>query len=64
MLRTFKDAITESEKSLFRRTAAELASGPFLDEAWSELPEEWADIGNEVLPLSRIKSTISEETSK
>lgn len=64
VLRTFKDAITESEKSLFRRTAAELASGPFLDEAWSELPEEWADIGNEVLPLSRIKSTISEEASK
>ena len=63
VLRTFKDAITESEKNLFRRSAAELASGPFLDEAWSELPEEWADIGNEVLPLSRIKSTISEEAS-
>ena len=64
MLRTFKDAIPESEKRFFRESAATFASGSFLDEAWSELPDEWADIGNEVLPLSRIKSTISEEASK
>ncbi len=64
VLRAFKNAIPESEKRLFRESAAMLASGSFLDEAWSELPDEWADIGNEVLPLSRIKSTISEEASK
>ena len=64
VLRTFRDAIPELEKRLFTQSAAALASSTFLDDAWSELPDEWADIGNEVLPLSRIKSTINEGASK
>ena len=60
ILRACQDAMPEEDKTAFMRKAAELVNGAFLDEAWSEMPEEWIDVGNDVLPLSRIKAIIKE----
>jgi len=42
--------------------AAELCGGTFIDEVWSEMPEEWTDAGSVVLPLSSIRKSLEEST--
>ena len=60
ILRACHDAMPEEDKTAFMRKAAELVDGAFLEEAWSEMPEKWIDVGNDVLPLSRIKAIMKE----
>ena len=60
ILRAYRDAMPEAERTEFLRKSAELANGAFLEETWSEMPEEWIDIGNDVLPLSSVKNIIKE----
>ena len=60
ILRAYRDAMSEGDKAAFLREAAELVDGAFLDEAWGEMPEEWIDVGNDVLPLSRIRDVLKE----
>ena len=52
--------MTEEERAEFLCKAAELVDGPFLEEVWGGMPEEWIDIGNDVLPLSRIRDMMKE----
>ena len=60
ILREFQNALSAEEKRDFRRSIAELADGAFLEDVWSEMPSEWTDVGNEVLPLSRIRDVLKE----
>ena len=60
ILRAYRNAMPEAERAEFLRKAAELAEGTFLEETWGEMPEEWIDIGNDVLPLSRIRDILKE----
>ena len=60
ILRDFGNAIPAWEKDTFMRFCTELARGPFLEEIWSELPEEWTDVGNDLLPLPFIRAILLE----
>ena len=62
ILRGYRDLISDEEKADFVRSAAELCGGTFIDEVWSEMPEEWTDAGSVVLPLSSIRKSLEEST--
>ena len=55
-------SLSDEEKADFVRSAAELCGGTFIDEVWSEMPEEWTDAGSVVLPLSSIRKSLEEST--
>ena len=63
ILRGYRDLISDEEKADFVRSAAELCGGTFIDEVWSEMPEEWTDAGSVVLPLSSIRKSLLEEST-
>lgn len=60
ILRAYRDAMHEDERAEFSRKAAELVDGTFLEEAWGGMPEEWIDVGDDVLPLSSIRGILKE----
>ena len=60
ILRAYRDAMPEADKAAFMRKAAELVNGTFLEETWGGMPEEWIDVGNNVLPLSSIRDILKE----
>ena len=62
ILRDYRDLISDEEKVAFVRYATELCGGAFIDEVWSEMPEEWTDAGSIVLPLSSIRKSFEEST--
>ena len=72
---TVPEIVTESNQYVFAslnvedckdvlRPSSELAhiDGTFIDEVWSEMPEEWTDAGSVVLPLSSIRKSLEEST--
>ncbi len=60
ILRGCRDSIPADEARAFALRMADLASGRFLDDVWSEMPYEWTDAGGDILPLSRIKRILQE----
>ena len=60
ILRKYCGALSEAEQLAFSSSFAELVSGSFLDEVWSEMPDAWTDIAEEILPLSHVRDVFQE----
>lgn len=60
ILRECRAALSVTELKDFKKSAVELANGSFLDEVWGEMPEEWTESVEAILPLPRIKASLQE----
>ena len=49
-------------RSAFRTTVAERINGRFIDEVWSEMPEEWTELGSDLIPPEKIKAVLEDFT--
>lgn len=54
-LKPLVSAIIQRESKAFEREFREVVTEAFLNEIWSEMPGEWTDLGESVLPLDQIK---------
>jgi len=61
ILRPFRNAISTDELRSFQARVGSLAQSSFLECAWNEMPDAWAEVGETVLSLDTINSIITEE---
>lgn len=61
ILRGYRDVLSEAEESAFSSVFAELVNGTFLDEVWSEMPDAWTNVAEDILPLSHVRDVLQEE---
>lgn len=60
LLRDYRNAISADEVSALKERVRGLAQGEFLNQIWGEMPPEWTDVGESVLPLEMIRRVITE----
>lgn len=58
ILRRFREEAAAETLQAFERQLGEVVTERFLDEAWSEMPDAWTDMGGDVLPLDAIKDVL------
>jgi len=61
ILRHFRDAISTDEIRAFQARVGTLVQSSFLERAWNDMPDEWAEVGESVLSLETIDCIITEE---
>lgn len=57
-LRRFRAEAANEDLEAFKAEARTVVTEAFLDEVWAEMPAEWTDSGEDVLPLARIKDVL------
>lgn len=60
ILRHWKNAISTEELQAFKASVRDLVQGSFIDRAWNEMPDEWADAVEAMLSLDEICHVILE----
>lgn len=60
ILRGYAGELSAQEVEEFKSKIKDLAGGEFLYEAWDEMPVEWTDVGETVLPVETIRRVILE----
>lgn len=60
-LRRFRAAADPTDVAAFVAQVRQVVTEDFVDEIWSEMPEEWTGIGCEVLPLETVKGVLLRE---
>lgn len=63
VLRRFRAAADAELVAEFRELVRKTVTEALLDEIWSEMPAEWTDVGEGVLPLDRVKGILLKEVS-
>lgn len=61
ILRDYREVIPADEVAELKARVCDLVQGSFLGSAWDEMPVEWTDVGEAVLPLDTIRRVITEE---
>lgn len=60
VLRAFREAADTKVIDDFKSKVREVVTEKFLDEIWSQMPREWTDVGEEVLPYGLVKTILME----
>ena len=60
ILREYYQQCDESERRAFREKVTERITAAFIDEVWSEMPDEWTDVGAELIPPDKIKAILED----
>lgn len=60
ILRDYRKVISVREVAALKERVCGLVQGSFLDSAWNEMPDVWADVGEAVLSLDMIRRVITE----
>ena len=60
VLRRFRAKAASEDVEAFRAEMRRVVTEAFLDEIWTEMPEEWTEPGGEALSLDRVKDILEE----
>lgn len=60
VLRRFRQRLTAEDVAEFRACVRRSITEAFVDEVWCQMPMEWTDVGNDVLPPETVKEVLLE----